>query len=111
MLRIRAVQALSTCGNELSVETIVPFAQSGGYFNFLTGVSVDALVAIAKRHKEAWPAVRTALKKGYPKPPKPDDKRAMRACVHLAKRIHKAVGEKRPFPKVYDEKSRARLMK
>ena len=111
VLRIRAVQALSTCGDASSIEAIAPFAQSGVYFNGLTGVSVDALAAIAERHKKARRAVRAALKKGYPKPPSAGDARSMRACVGLAKRIHRAIGEKRPFPKVYDEKARAKLMK
>ncbi len=108
VLRMRAVQALGSCGDGKSVVVIAPFAQSGSYRNGLTRVSIDALVAIAERHKRSWPAVRAALKQGYPEPPPPGDARSMRACVALAKRIHKIVGKK-PFPKVYDHKARELL--
>ena len=110
VMRIHAVKALAACGDVRSVDAIAPFAQSGDYFNGLTGTAVDALAAIAKRHKNARKEVRRALKAAYPHPPKEDDARAQRACVALAKRIHKALGEKRPFPKVYDEKARAKLV-
>jgi len=108
VLRIRAVQALSTCGNAGSVAVIAPHAQSGAYFNGLTGISVDALAAIAKRHRDARSAVKAALRKAYPPPG--TDERSRRASLALAKRIHRAAGDPRPFPAVYDEKARARLM-
>jgi len=110
VLRIRAVQALATCGNRDSVEVIAPFAQSGAYYNGLTGIAIDALVAIRKRDRGAGPAVKQALKAAYPEPAPADDKQATRACVALAKKVHAALGEKRPFPDPYDKKARARLM-
>lgn len=110
VLRIHAVEALGTCGDARSVPVIAPFAQSGEYFNGLTGKAVDALAAIGKRKKAARKAVRVALKAAYPPPPQDDDARAQRACVALARRIHKALGEKRPFPAKYDEKARAKLV-
>ena len=61
VLRMRAVQALGVCGDAGSVEVIAPHAQSGAYFNGLTGVSIDALVAIAKRHRKARAAVDRRL--------------------------------------------------
>ena len=110
VMRIHAVKALAACGDARSVDAIAPFAQSGEYFNGLTGTAVDALAAIAKRDKSARKPVRKALKAAYPHPPKEPNARAERACVALAKRVHKALGEKRPFPKVYDEKTRAKLV-
>jgi HEAT repeat protein len=113
VLRIRAVQALATCGNAKSVEAIRPHATSGAYFNGLTGVSIDALVAIAKRDKKARKPVKAALKQAYPEPPKDGDDRETRACVALAKRVHKALadlGEKRAFPGDYNEQTRRKLM-
>lgn len=111
VLRIRAVQALAACGDARAVPVIAEFARTGAYFNGLTGISVDALAAIAKRHRRARPAVRTALQSAYPPPAPADDARATRACVALAKRIHRALGETGPFPTVYDEKARRRLMR
>ncbi|MHC4958059.1 MAG: HEAT repeat domain-containing protein [Planctomycetota bacterium] len=108
VLRMRAVQALATCGSADSVPAIAPHAQSGAYFNGLTGVSVDALAAIARREKKARKHIDKVLKGCYPKPPDASDARAMRACVALAKRVHKARGKK-AFPKTYDEAARARL--
>ncbi|MHC4550292.1 MAG: HEAT repeat domain-containing protein [Planctomycetota bacterium] len=111
VLRIRAVQALAACGDAASAEVVAPFARSGAYFNGLTGISVDALAAIAKRHRKARSKIRRLLAGAYPEPPDPSDARALRACVALAKRVHKARQDPRPFPKVYDEKARARLMR
>jgi hypothetical protein len=110
VLRICAVRALTACGDARSVDVIAPFASSGAYFNGLTGVSVDALAAIAKRHKDARAAVRKVLRASYPEPPPASDRRATRACVALAKRVHKALGSKRRFPDPYDKKARERLM-
>ena len=103
VLRIRAVQALSTCGNAQSVEVIAPHARSGAYFNGLTRISIDALAAIAARDKKARKKVDAVLREAYPDPPKKDaNAREMRACVALAKHIHKKRGDKRPFPSEYD---------
>jgi len=110
VMRIHAVDALGACGDVRSVRVIAPFAQSGEYFNGLTGKAVDALAAIGKRQKAARKEVRAALKAAYPHPPEEDDARARRACVALARRVHKALGEKRPFPQEYDEKARAKLV-
>ena len=110
VLRIRAVQALATCGDAASVAAIAPHASSGIYFNGLTGVSISALVSIRERHPKTKDAIEAVLRGGYPKPPDAEDKRAERACLALAKRIHKALGAKAPFPEVYDEEARARLM-
>lgn len=111
VLRIRAVEALGACGTPESVEVIAPFARSGEYFNGLTGISIDALLAIAKRHRKARPAVEAVLKKGYPMPPADGEARAMAACVALAKRIHAALESKSPFPDPYDAKAREKLMR
>ena len=111
VMRMRAVDALGTCGDRASVDVIAPFAASGAYFNGLTKQSINTLVAIAKRHKKARKPVRAVLKKAYPEPPAGDDARATRACVSLAKHIHAAVGEKRPFPRPYDEAARRKLMR
>ena len=114
VLRMRAVQALAVCGDADSIAVIAPHATSGAYFNGLTGVSVDALAKLAKRDRRVRKQVDRVLKEAYPPPPKdPNDsasyRRAMRACVALAKRVHTARGAKRSFPKVYDEAARSEL--
>ena len=76
VLRIRAVQALATCGRPASVEAIAPHAQSGAWFNGLTGISIDTLAALAKKHKKARKAVQEVLRQSYPVPPDPSDARA-----------------------------------
>ena len=109
VLRIRAVSALAVCGDADSVPVIGKWATTGAYFNGLTGVSVDALATLKGRHKGARKAVDKLLRRAYPKPVDPADNRGTRACVALAKRVHKALGSKRAFPKVYDEAARKKL--
>lgn len=111
VLRIHAVRALAACGDADSVEAVAPFASSGVYFNGLTGVAVEALAALAERLPATRPRVAAILRSGYPQPPAADDKRALRACVGLARRIHAALRDPRPFPDVYDAEARRRLMK
>ncbi len=116
VVRIRAVQALATCGRPESVKVIAPHATTGNYFNGLTGAAVDTLAAIAKRHPKAAAEVAAALRKGYPTVPKEDPgtkggMRKHRAATHLARRIHKAVADPRPFPTPYDDAARTLLMK
>ena len=111
VLRIRAVSALATCGTPSSVAVIAPHASSGAYFNGLTGTSIDALRDIAKRHKKARKEVRTVLIGAYPKPPPAEaNDRAKRACVALAKRIHRALDARMKFPDTYDDAAREKLM-
>ncbi|MHC4342244.1 MAG: hypothetical protein ACYSX0_18770 [Planctomycetota bacterium] len=111
VVRIRAVKALAKGGDVQSVEAIAHWAATGEYFNGLTGTAVDALAAIAKRDRKARVPVREALRRAYPEPPDPSDARAMRACVALAERVHKALGARRGFPKIYDAEARERLMR
>lgn len=111
VLRICAVRALTACGDARSVDVVAPFASSGAYFNGLTGVSIDALAEIAKRDPSARAAVRKVLRASYPEPPPASDQRATRACVALAKRVHKALGSRKRFPDPYDAKARERLMR
>lgn len=106
VLRIRAVQALAACGDAGSVDVIAPYAK-GTCNNGLTGISVDALVTLAKRHKKARKRVDKILKDAYPEPHK--DARMQKMCVALAKRIHRARGAKSKFPKTYDEKAWKKL--
>lgn len=111
VLRICAVRALMACGDAGSVDVIAPFAGSGAYFNGLTGISIDALAEIAKRDPKARAAAKKALKASYPEPPPASDQRATRACIALAKRVHKALKSRKPFPDPYDRKARERLMR
>ena len=111
VLRIRAVQALASCGSASSVPVIAPHAQSGEYFNGLTGTAVDTLAAIARRDRSARAPVQTTLKAAYPPPAPSGDQRSQRACLALARRVHKALGARRPFPKDYNEQTRAELMR
>jgi hypothetical protein len=109
VLRIRAVAALARCGGAGSVDAIARWAATGEYFNGLTGTAVDALAAIAKRHKRARKAVDAALRRAYPEPPEAGDARAHRACLALAKRVHRARGVKAAFPDPYDAKAWRKL--
>lgn len=109
VLRIRAVQALAACGDADSVAVIAPHAASGVWRNGLTGIAIDALAGIAKRHKHAREAIAKVLRSAYPEPPL-EDERGIRACTALAKRIHKALADPRPFPDVYDAAARKLLM-
>ncbi len=111
VLRIRAVQALAASGDIGSVEVIAPHATSGAFFNGLTGIAVDALAAIGKRREKARDLVRETLLRAYPALPEDGDARKLRACTALAKRVHKALDSKLPFPETYDAKSRDVLMK
>jgi len=114
VLRMRAVQALATCGRPESVKVIAPHAASGIYFNGLTGVAVDTLAAIAKRHPTTTAEVERVLRSGYPTvtgmdPETKLGKRALRSATALARRIHTALADPRPFPIVYNEAAREAL--
>ncbi len=113
VLRIRAVEALATCGDADSVEVIRPHAASGEYRNGLTRTSVDALGAIATRVEKARPAVRDTLAASYPRPASGDAEARM--CLGLAKAVHAALekltGRRVPFPDPYDAAAREKLSK
>jgi hypothetical protein len=111
VLRIRAVQALGTCGDARSVPVVGKWASTGVYFNGLTGIAVDVLYKIKRRHRDTAKAIDRILRQGFPKPPADGNEREMRACVGLAKRIFRALEVKGHFPKVYDEAARQRLMR
>lgn len=117
--RIRAVQALATCGTAESLEVIAPHASSGAYFNGLTGVSIDTVASIALRYPQSAPSARKILIDAFPIPPAPSSdptqaQRNERACTGLARRVNaalgKVAGEETAFPEVYDETSRASLI-
>ena len=55
--------------------------------------------------------MREILKQGYPEPPADVKGRAFRACVALARRLHKAIDDGSSFPSTYDEASRKALMR
>jgi hypothetical protein len=111
VLRITAIRALGACGDATAVGTIRPHAITGDSRNGLTGVSIDALAAIAKRVKDARPAAKKALNEAWPKPPKEPGE--ARRVVGLAKRVHRALvavtGRKVKFPAVYDAKGIVKL--
>ena len=113
VLRVRAVQALSRCGGETSVPVVASFATTGDANNGLTGAAVDALGAIAARAPRAKAAVKAALVESYPPPGGSGADRARRE--ELARRVHRQLvaltGKAVPFPAVYDEPGRAKLMK
>ena len=83
VLRIRAVQALSTCGTAKSADVVAPYA-SGSPNNGLTGISIDTLGELGARHKKARKRIDAILQDCYP--PEPRDQRANA----LAARIDKA---------------------
>ena len=113
VLRMNAVKALAACGNADSVKVIAPHAASGQYLNGLTGVSVDALAAIAERETEAASAVRDVLVRALPVPPTKPTATQKRYCERLAKRVHgaleKLTGKEVAFPSVYDRAARQKL--
>ena len=86
-------------------------ARSGDARNGLTGIAVDAVAAIAERHRKARPAARDALVRAYP-PPAADAREARRVEA-LAKRVHDALsritGKRVPFPRTYDAAAREKL--
>ncbi|MDF1702141.1 MAG: HEAT repeat domain-containing protein [Planctomycetota bacterium] len=115
VVRIRAVQALATCGRVESIAVVAPYATSGVYFNGLTGVAIDTLARLAARLPETQARVAQLLRAGYPVPPSEPRESKMgmrkhRAATALARRIHKATGDPRSFPASYDEAARTRLM-
>ena len=114
VLRIRAVSALSACGNDESIAVIAPFASSGDYRNGLTGVAIKALVTMAERDPGVKTAVRDVLKHSFPQPPDESTASEQRPCVALARRVHAALeevaGEAAEFPEVYDRETRAHLI-
>jgi hypothetical protein len=113
VLRIRAVEALATCGDAGSVEVVAPFAKSGEFLNGLTRISVETLAALAARVKGARAPAAAALRESFPKPPA--DASARRACAALAKAVHEALekvtGRRVPFPETWDEASRESLLR
>ncbi len=114
VLRMRAVSALATCGREESVPVIAPHATSGLYFNGLTRLAIDALLAIAKRDRGAREAVVTTLKQAYPDPSLTENERAATSYQRLARHVHATLQQlsiQPPFPAVYDEEGRASLMR
>jgi hypothetical protein len=111
VLRITAIRALGACGDATAVATIRPHAVTGDYRNGLTGVSIDALAAIAVRVKEARADVVKALNGAWPKPA--TEPRESRMATGLAKRVHRALvsvtGKKVKFPSTYDAAAMAKL--
>lgn len=113
--RIRAVQALARCGTSDSLKAVAPHASSGVYFNGLTGVSIDTVLAIVNRHPESANTARAILKDAFPElPGKDKPERDLLACTRLAQRVNAALckmtGETIAFPAEYTEQSRAALI-
>lgn len=114
VLRIRAVSALAGCGDEDSVAVIAPFASSGEYLNGLTGTSVDALVAIARREPGAKEAVIGVLEQSFPEPADGGTDVQQRYCLSLARRVNEALErvtrEQVEFPAEYNAETRETLI-
>ena len=113
--RIRAVQALARCGTGKSLRAVAPHAASGVYFNGLTGVSIDTVLAIVQRHPESLDEARAILKDAFPMLPGSDKpERDLGACVRLAERVNAALceltGETVAFPEQYTDQSRVALI-
>ncbi len=113
--RIRAVQALARCGTGESLGAVAPHAASGVYFNGLTGVSIDTVLAIVQRHPESLDEARSILKGAFPVLPGSDKpERDLGACVRLAERVNAALceltGETIAFPDQYTDQSRMALI-
>lgn len=113
VLRIRAVQALASCGDGTSVPVIAPHA-AGPVNNGLTRIAIDALAAIAERHPKSKDAVVAALAKAFPEPPTGKDDRFARSKLALATQIHgvlvKLTKKRVKFPSDYDADARTKLM-
>lgn len=115
VLRIRAVKALGSCGRLQSVEAIAPHAQAADWRNGLTRTSLDALAALAERHKKARKPVAKVLAESFPEPVDESDARAAQGVLALAKHVHGLLedltGKRVKFPGEYDEKARKKLAK
>ena len=113
VMRIRAVEALAKCGREESVAVIAEFATKGDALNGLTGEAVDTLAAIAARLPKTKPAVKEALIGSYPPAGGSSAEAQLRDA--LARKVHQHLttltGRKVPFPNVYDDAARTKLMK
>jgi len=105
VLRISAVKALGGCGDVESVSAIAPHASSGDTRNGLTGVSIDALTAIALRHRDARAEVVAVLAKSWPATKY--DASEKRRVLGLVRRVHgalvKVTGKKVKAPAEWNE--------
>lgn len=105
VLRISAVRALGGCGDATSIAAVAPFATTGDTRNGLTGVSIDALVAIAARHPDAREPSAAALRKAWPATKYAPEE--ARRVMGLARRVHgalaKVTGKKPKLPKNWNE--------
>lgn len=115
VLRMRAVKALSRCGDASSLAVIDPFATSGQYRNGLTMTSIRTVVAIAGRIGKAKGDAVAILARAYPALPAGKDAAAeQRMCESLAKDVHAALkeltGKAVAFPADYTAATRAKLM-
>ena len=120
VLRINAVQALSACGDKDSLAVIKPFAIEGQANNGLTGTTVDAIGAIARRVESAKAAAAEILLECFIESTGGNtDQKQIDWYAPMAKRIaeraHKYLqeltGTKVDFPKDYNEETRAALKK
>jgi HEAT repeat protein len=114
VLRIRAVEALASCGDGESIEVIGPFTQ-GSYLNTLTTVAVNSLSAIAERHRDTRDRTRAILVEAFPVPSPEANQSHARYCTRLAKTVHsalqKATERQITFPEVYTAETRRQLIK
>ena len=113
VLRISAVRALGGCGDKASVAAIAPYASSGDTRNGLTGVSIDALVAIALRHRDARKEVVAVLSRSWPATKyEPAEKRRV---LGLVRRVHgalvKVTGKKVKAPSDWNDAALAAMKK
>jgi hypothetical protein len=115
VLRIKAVQALGTCGAPRSIGVVAPHA-AGPWNNGLTRISISTLAAIGSREREARDSAKEALLAAYPTPPAEGaTEREQRAILSLAKHVHTQLGhltkKQVRFPDDYDDASREKLRK
>ncbi|KAF0239964.1 MAG: hypothetical protein FD180_5107 [Planctomycetota bacterium] len=113
VVRIKAATALAKCGGESSIAALAPWTKEPAN-NGLTGISVDAIVALAERNKGAKEAAKKALIEAYPVPT--EDAWMQKMVVALAKRVHEALGKvtgkkAAKFPETYDAAAREQLVK
>ena len=117
MLRVHAAEALSSCGDEASLEALGDFAVGGAPTNMLTRTAVASIAAVAVRSEGSRDNARDLLIRSFPEvrpnveeglQGRRDFTRELAEVVHAA--LKTTTGESHAFPEVYNGAARRRLV-
>lgn len=119
VVRCRAAQALSRCGDSSSLAALETHLAFGNPLNSLTRYCLDALKAIVKRHPKTKAQAVSILHQAFPKLPElrkgADTEKRHKPYLRLAQQVHELLieytGKRRAFPKQYDNQSREKLIR